>query len=592
MNGLNGQQYGRQVTGYNAGNSNNGNNYYYDNNGGYAQQSQSQHNTGQYATNYNQNTTSLNTGSSVSCMNGLFGGGGNGNNNNGQYVSFHSSHIYNNQCDDDEQMRKYQNKNEQNQQSMQGMNFVNNQNQNAQNSFFSSSILDNNGCNHANCCHHQRMCAPNNIPPPTPNNIQLPPFNLNGMNNMNQMNMNGNNSSFRIEHNPQNNNFNQFNMNNFNQMNMLNMPHLNCPNPHNNVSFNNTYHRNSCCSNGHCMNNNMNNTPNVSVNNNNFINATNNNLYFPVIATPAAPSMEINNFCNSQKIKNNQNKINQSANVSFPSLNEKRPENASNHNLIINNLNNINPIYSSSCSLTSSNGDLRMKQSPNAVLSQFGNHNSSPLIDLNLTSDASMNAMLPPPLQSVKESDSLNSSDTGTITPPHLSMPAIIIKTDKVIIKKSKNENDDDPTCQKGANGKNKQYQCGICNSHWFTTKEALERHTKTHEIMKSTTKKKSGDPNRPWQCEICKRSFAEKCTLKRHVRIHTNEKPWKCEYCSKAFNQSCSLQAHIRIHTGERPFPCVFCEKRFRQSTHRRQHMKRVHKEQWEKMQAQKKKK
>merc|ERR1712154_435768 len=65
MNGLNGQQYGRQVTGYNAGNNNNGNNYYYDNNGGYAQQSQSQHNTGQYATNYNQNTTSLNTGSSV-----------------------------------------------------------------------------------------------------------------------------------------------------------------------------------------------------------------------------------------------------------------------------------------------------------------------------------------------------------------------------------------------------------------------------------------------------------------------------------------------------------------------------------------------
>ena len=253
---------------------------------------------------------------------------------------------------------------------------------------------------------------------------------------------------------------------------------------------------------------------------------------------------------------------------------------------------------SSSCSLTSSsNGqerelcDLRMKQSPN-MLSPFSSHNSSPLMDLNHASDASLNAMLPPPLQSVKESDSLNSSDTGTITPPQTSMPTIVIKTDAAD-QKTKHEDEvtiaTKTTCQKAEDSKGKQYQCTICNSHWFATIEALERHTKTHEIMKSTTKKKSGDPNRPWQCVICKRKFAEKCTLKRHIRIHTNEKPWKCTFCSKAFNQSCSLQAHIRIHTGEMPFPCTFCEKRFRQSTHRRQHMKRVHKEQWESMQAEK---
>ena len=150
--------------------------------------------------------------------------------------------------------------------------------------------------------------------------------------------------------------------------------------------------------------------------------------------------------------------------------------------------------------------------------------------------------------------------------------------------------NDDDPTSQRTSSGKVKRFQCNICNSYWFETQAALQMHVNTHIIMQRTTKRQSGDPNRPWQCELCHRKFAEKCTLKRHVRIHTNEKPWKCQYCSKAFNQSCSLQAHIRIHTGERPFPCVFCEKRFRQSTHRRQHMKRVHKQQWESMQAQKK--
>jgi len=132
-----------------------------------------------------------------------------------------------------------------------------------------------------------------------------------------------------------------------------------------------------------------------------------------------------------------------------------------------------------------------------------------------------------------------------------------------------------------------KRHQCTMCNSHWFETEEALKLHINTHLIMQRTTKKRSGDPDRPWQCEVCNRKFAEKCTLKRHIRIHTNEKPWKCTFCTKAFNQSCSLQAHIRIHTGERPFPCDFCPKRFRQSTHRRQHCKRVHKVEWALKQA-----
>merc|ERR1719233_770477 len=135
--------------------------------------------------------------------------------------------------------------------------------------------------------------------------------------------------------------------------------------------------------------------------------------------------------------------------------------------------------------------------------------------------------------------------------------------------------------------GPKKRFQCTMCNSHWFETEEALKLHINTHLIMQRTTKKRSDDPDRPWQCEVCNRKFAEKCTLKRHIRIHTNEKPWKCTFCTKAFNQSCSLQAHIRIHTGERPFPCHFCPKRFRQSTHRRQHCKRVHKEQWAQKEA-----
>jgi len=127
-----------------------------------------------------------------------------------------------------------------------------------------------------------------------------------------------------------------------------------------------------------------------------------------------------------------------------------------------------------------------------------------------------------------------------------------------------------------------KRFQCEMCKAEWFETEEALKLHIATHVLLQRTEDKRATDPSRAWKCDVCDREFAEKYTLKRHLRIHTKEKPWKCSFCPKAFNQSCSLTAHIRIHTGERPFQCPFCEKRFRQSTHRRQHCKRIHREQW----------
>ncbi|KAH9376953.1 hypothetical protein HPB48_002732 [Haemaphysalis longicornis] len=49
------------------------------------------------------------------------------------------------------------------------------------------------------------------------------------------------------------------------------------------------------------------------------------------------------------------------------------------------------------------------------------------------------------------------------------------------------------------------------------------------------------------------------------------------CPTCHKVLANRTTLLKHIRIHTDERPYPCALCKRRFRQKEHRDKHT-RIH--------------
>ena len=101
-------------------------------------------------------------------------------------------------------------------------------------------------------------------------------------------------------------------------------------------------------------------------------------------------------------------------------------------------------------------------------------------------------------------------------------------------------------------------FQCQLCGKSYLARYQLKSHMNKAHSAKPSEKNKK------PFHCDVCGTSFATRASFINHEKRHAGIKDRQCSYCNASFVTASELLRHVKRHMGGKPYRCGLCNESF----------------------------